>query len=395
MQALPQPPSRSTMRESMPLTIELVESAAQLEEFITLPRRLYAGMKGYTPPLDIEQHELLDPKQSPFFSHGVAAYWIARSKGEAVGRVSAQIDQLKGPKDPPSLGMFGCLAATDNNEVIERLLATAEDWLKARDCRRVRGPFVLNVHGEAGMLLEGHNERPMILFPWHPPYLEARLRAAGYERVKRLLCLTLDLRTFPIENLRKIGSARERGHLSIRDMQRSNIDSDMRAVLKMFNDAWHDNWGFAPACEADANAMVKSLKPFLLDDGGFFVDTRGEPGAFALTIPNVYEISADLGPAPSWFGWLKLAFRIWRKRYKSFQVVMLGVVSKFQDSMSGSRLALTAVTEAIIRLHKRGAEEIATGWVLEDNSGMLKILRSIGFRENRIYGVYEKMLEAT
>lgn len=380
------------MRDSMPLTIELVESAAQLEEFVTLPRRIYAGMKGYTPPLDIEQRELLDPKKSPFFSHGVAAYWIARSKGQAVGRISAQIDDLKGPKDPPGLGMFGCLDAIDNIEVIGRLLATAEDWLKARDCHRIRGPFVLTVHGEAGILLEGHNEPPMTLFPWHPPYLDERVRGAGFERVKRLFCLTMDIRTFPLDNLRKIGSARQRGHLSIRNMQRNSIETDMRAVLKMFNDAWHANWGFAPACEADAKGMVESLKPFLLDDCGFFVDTRGEPGAFALAIPNVYEISADLGPAPSWIGWLKLAFRIWRQRYKSFQVVMLGVVSEFQDSMMGSRLALTAVAEAITRLHKRGAEEIATGWVLEDNSGMLKILRSIGFRENRTYGVYEKVL---
>jgi len=381
------------MREPMSLTIELVESAAQLEEFITLPRRLYAGMKDYCPPLDLEQRELLDPKKSPFFSHGVAAYWIARSKGEAVGRVSAQIDQLKGPKDPEGLGMFGCLDAADNAEVVRRLLATAEGWLRIRSCRRVRGPFVLTVHGEAGILVEGQSERPMTLFPWHPPYLAEHVRAAGYEGVKRLLCLRLDLRTFALENLRKIGAARPRGHFSIRDMRRGNIETDMRAVLEMFNDAWGENWGFAPACEADAVGMVKSLKPFLLDDAGFFVDTRGEPGAFALSIPNVYEITADLGPSPTWFGWLRLAFRIWRQRYKSFQVVMLGVVSKFQDTMAGSRLALTAVAEAIVRLHKRGAEEIATGWVLEDNSGMLKILRSIGFRENRIYGVYEKALD--
>lgn len=379
------------MRNSMLLTIELVESRAQLEEFIKLPRQLYAGMEGYTPPLDLEQRALIDPTKNPFFTHGTAAYWIARSKGRAVGRISAQINSLAGPHDPSGLGFFGALAAINDAEVFARLFAAAEEWLEARGCRHIRGPFTLAVHGEAGILLEGQTEPPMILFPWNPVYLDERVREVGYICVKKLFCLVLNLKNFTLEKLQKINANRERRHLAIRDMRRKTIEADMQAVLRMFNDAWAENWGFAPASEADARGLVKSLKPFLFDDTSFFIDVRGEPAAFVVSIPNVYEISADLGPAPNWLGWLKLAYRIWRQRYKSFQVVMLGVVSKYQSNILGSRLAATAVAEVVLRLHSRGVEEIATGWVLEGNP-LLKFLYSLDFRINRTYWVYEKAL---
>jgi hypothetical protein len=56
------------------VTIERVVSRPQLARFITLPRRLYAGTPGYVAPLDHERYQLLDPRKSPFFTHGYASY---------------------------------------------------------------------------------------------------------------------------------------------------------------------------------------------------------------------------------------------------------------------------------------------------------------------------------
>src|SRR3712207_1243432 len=107
-----------------PLTIEPISGRRGLKEFAALPRRLYRGLPGYVPPLDLERLELLDPAQGPFFSHGTAQYFIARRGGEALGRISAQID----PAAPPGLAAFGCLDLADDPEIAARLVEAAEAW---------------------------------------------------------------------------------------------------------------------------------------------------------------------------------------------------------------------------------------------------------------------------
>src|SRR6202049_2705818 len=103
----------------MSLIIEPVRTRKALTEFIRLPRRLYQRMPGYVAPLDVERRELIDPKKSPFFTHGEAAFWIARRDGRAIGRISAQIDSL----GEEAIGLFGCFDAVDDPEVVARLLA--------------------------------------------------------------------------------------------------------------------------------------------------------------------------------------------------------------------------------------------------------------------------------
>ena len=273
----------------MTVTIERVRNRIQLAEFIGLPQRLYLGMRGYVPPLDIERRELLDPKKSPFFSHGSAAYWIARREGRAVGRVSAQIDQLAGPSAPPDLGLFGCLDAIDDREVVADLLRTAEDWLRQHNRRHIRGPFLLSINGETGVLIEGQLEPPVTLLPWHPTYLNQYLREAGYVCAMRMFSYVLDLKNFPAERLHELEIARQGNKFSIRSMNLDNFEPEMEIGRKLFNDGWQNNWGFTPGSVTDTRGLARAFKPFLLRDGGFFINVGDEPAGFALSIPNIFE----------------------------------------------------------------------------------------------------------
>ena len=376
----------------MTLTIEPVRNREALKEFIVLPRRLYHGMPGYVAPLDLERRQLLDPKKNPFFNHGSAAYWIARRNGNAVGRISAQIEQLVGQQTPPNLGLFGCLDSIDDGEVVKALLRTAEDWLQKRGRLYIRGPFLLSINTEPGLLIEGHMEPPVSLFAWHPPYLKKHLQDAGYALAMRMFCHVLDFTKLSLERLEKVGTPRKGGNFAIRGMRLDNLHADMEIGRQIFNDGWKNNWGFVPASESDIKTMVRRLKPFIFSDSGFFIDVAGEPAAFVLAIPNLFEISADLGPSPSMFGWLKLLFRIWRQRYRSFRVILVGIASKYHDSILGARLASAALEELRRRGRARGIDEVVSGWVVENNYPMLRVVESLGFRPSRTYGVYERHL---
>jgi hypothetical protein len=346
-------------------------------------------MPGYVAPLDMERSELIDPKKSPFFSHGRAAYWIARRDNKAVGRISAQIDDIEGPNTPPVLGLFGCFDAVDDPEITAALLATAEGWLREQGRRLVRGPFTLSINSETGLLIEGQSEPPVILLPWHPPYLERHLLAAGYSRAMKLFSFVLDLTRSGAEDS-SLQTAGAKKDFTIRSMRLDDFAHEMEIARAIYNDGWQHNWGFVPGTQADAQGLAHSFKPLLLPDAGFFICKNDEPIAFALSIPNVSDITADLGGAPSLLGWLKLLWRIKRRRYRRFRLVFIGGKTAYQGTGMGS----IALSEAVRRLKRAGAEEIACAWVLESNAALIRVLQKFHFSPRMTFGMFEKPLSS-
>ena len=72
-------------------------------------------------------------------------------------------------------------------EVVRALTLETEKWLKARGADRINGPFSPTINGECGMLIEGLRSDPMILTPWHPPYLSRHVEALGYAKARDLV----------------------------------------------------------------------------------------------------------------------------------------------------------------------------------------------------------------
>lgn len=374
------------------LTVEPVRTKSELSEFITLPRRLYEGLPGFVAPLDLERRQLLDPTKAAFFRHGVARYWIARRNGSAVGRVSAQIDFAADGPDALEIGLFGCLDAIDDGEVVAALLKTAETWLRQRNRRIIRGPFLLSVNGEPGLLVEGQWESATTLLGWHPAYLAGHVQNAGYQSATRMYCFNCTQKELT-DNLNRqdLTGLRARANIVVRDMRLDNLTADMEITRRIVNDGWRRNWGFTPVTESDVRALTTQFKPFLFSDSGFFIEARGEPAAVMLSIPNIFDVMTDIGPAPGLLGWAKLLFRIWRQRYRCFRVVLVGLTSKYQNSVLGGVIASVAIEEEGRRLCARRADCVL-GWVLESNHAMLSAFETLGFRPSRTYSVYERHL---
>jgi len=370
--------------------IERVVSRAQLSRFVSLPRRLYAGMEGYTAPLDLERFQLLDPRKSSFFTHGYASYWIASRDGQEVGRVSAQIDFASGERD---VGMFGCLDAIDDAAVVGELLATAEDWLRAQGRRVARGPFLLSINGESGLLLKGHTLPAMILMPWHPAYLADHVRAAGYALAMTLHGFDINFDTATADpRADQLADLRARLGITVRDLSKANFAAEMETARRLFNDGWQHNWGFTPVTETDLRELASEFRPFIYPDAAFFVDVEGEHAAFLLALPNLFEVTGDLGPRPGLAGWAKLLLRIWRRRYRGFRIVFLGMISKYQRSYLGGAVLAIAMDQVHRRGARLGAYEFHGGWVLDSNRPLLKALEARGGPSSRQYGLYEKRL---
>lgn len=377
-------------------TIIPVTSRRDLAAFMALPRRLYADERYYEPPLDHDRRMLLDPKQSAFRTHGEAAYWLAMRDSKPVGRISAQIDRLATGPMHDDVGCFGCLDAIDDRGVVEALLRTAEAWLAARGRRIARGPFLLSINGESGLLIEGQEQPPMVMMPWHPAYLRGHLEGCGYVLAKTLNSYAFDSRGPELaRRLAALGVERRRPAYVIRDMPLSRLVEDAEAGRRLFNASWAANWGFVPVSEAEMASMLKAFRPLLRPEWGVFIEQKGELVGFALFLPNVFELTRGLRGAPSWMGWARLAWRVMRKRFNGGRGILFGVSARMTGTVSGANVALLLIDELRRRADKTGVYDIECGWILDDNYAMTSVVQWLGARLTRRFGVFETIIQRT
>lgn len=377
----------------MTLQIIPVEGKAALRRFIGLPPLLYSGMPGFVAPLRMDRASILDPAKGAFFRTGRAQYWLARRDGKDVGRISAQITPTLPLHVPGGSGHFGALDARDDPEAIAALLKTAESWLVAQGCTRAFGPCMLSMNEEPGLLVAGHEDPPMIMAPWHPAYLERHLVAAGYRPIKDLHNWRMDksqATLAPISERARRNA--DRMQITIRGLDLRNLSQDLALMCELFNDAWSDNWGFSPLALEDLAAVEKELKPFVKPEMGIIIAMRGRPVAVLMIVPNLFELTGDLGADPSILGWVRLGLRSLRPRFRSGRVILMGVRKELRGSVGGAAIAMSLIDETIRRFQGQDWDRVEAGWVLDDNHNLNSILEASGFRRCKTFRLFDKAL---
>lgn len=369
--------------------IVAVRRRADLGRFIRLPDRLFLADPYYVPPLHSERRAALTPKGNPFFGHAEVEFWLAWRDGRVVGRISAQQDELSTNKDA---GQFGMLVAIDDPAVFSALIRTAEAWLRARGLRRVQGPFNLSINEEVGLLVDGFDTPPMLMMPHDPPYADARLRELGYDKAQDLYAYLCDTTAALPPAAAKLVGRGLPANVTLRPMRWDALEADIAALVGIFNEAWVDNWSFAPITKEEVTHMSRALRPLLHDRLVWFAEVDGVPAAFGLCLPNLNEAIRDLSGQLFPFGWAKLLWRLKRSGVRSARVPLMGVSRRFDNSLLGRLLPLHIVEAMRREAVAMGITSVEISWVLENNAPMRHLAEAVGGRNYKTYRVYEKTL---
>jgi hypothetical protein len=65
-----------------------VSTKADLNDFINLPWKIYAGYENWVPPLKKAVRSLLDTDRHPFWKFSKLVLFLARRNGQTVGRIA-------------------------------------------------------------------------------------------------------------------------------------------------------------------------------------------------------------------------------------------------------------------------------------------------------------------
>jgi hypothetical protein len=379
---------------SSDIVVSPVETKADLKAFIALPRRLFAGHKGFVAHLNSERDEAFSPKKNPLFQHVEVRFFLARRAGRVVGRIAAQIDRAYLERYADSTGHFGCLVAEDDPAIFSALFPAAEAWLKSKGLKRVTGPFNLSVNEEVGLLVWGFDSRPMLLVPWDPPYAGPRVEACGYVKVKDILSYDYDVQNAPETiGAKLLARAGLSDRVRVRTINMKMFDAEVRTLVGIFNDAWSDNWGFVPFTQAEINHASKAFGPVIIPDLVIFVEVDDEAAAFIVALANLNEAIADFNGRLDPINLVKLLWRLKIAGVGSTRVPLMGVRKKYRNHpLLGAGLAMMAIDQLRQNGKRLGKTTAELGWILEDNKATNNIIRSVGGVHYKTHRIYEKAL---
>jgi hypothetical protein len=382
----------------MTLSIRPVAGKADRKRFVDLAYRLNASDPNWVPPLRVEALELITPGKNPFYEHAEQQLFLAERDGALVGRISAHIDHLwlamsAGQGGGPGIGNWGLLDAADQ-ETATALIATAEDWLRAKGMTSAMAPISCSIWEEPGLLVQGHDHPPTVMMGHANPAYQGWIEPLGYRGIKDLLTYELDItQNFPPLVQRIVSSGERNPRIRIRKVDKSRFDDEANLILSILNDAWSDNWGFVPITPSEIEYTGRKLKPIVFEDLVRVAEVDGEPVAFMLTLPDLNELIADLNGRLFPFGFAKLLWRLRKPQVRTMRVPLMGVVKKLQATRLASQLAFMMI-EYIRRdaVANFGSTRGEIGWILEDNQGMRSIAETIDSRVNKIYRIYSRDL---
>lgn len=375
----------------MAITVRPVEGRADLETFLRFPWRLYAGDPNWVPPLLSIQRQQFDPRHNPFFLHAEVCLFLAWRDGQAVGRLSAQIDHEHNRYHGERTGFFGFFEAEDDVEVARALMGAGEDWLRANGMERVRGPLSFSINGEAGLLVEGFDAPPVFLMPYSPPYYRDLLDGCGYGKAKDLFAWRYDWQPFPPNTLRMADELRRRPEVKVRTARMRRFTEEVRTILEVFNSTWSENWGFVPVTEAEADGLARDVRLIADPKIVVFVEIEGVPAGVMLALPNLNEAIQDLNGQLFPFGFLKLFWRLKVGRPRCVRLLLLGVKREYR-SRRYAGLAYLLLDELHRRARKKGYRWSEMSWTLEDNGLVNAMARKAGLLHYKTYRIYEKEL---
>jgi hypothetical protein len=373
-----------------PLAITAVCDARSMKDWLAVPDAVYSDDPAWVPPLKFMERRRLSRSHAPFFTFGDATLFVAYRGACPVGRISAQINHRHLKLHADRCGHFGFFDCIDDQKAATALVDAAAAWLRARGMSSMAGPMNFSLNEECGCLVSGFDTPPALLMTHAKPWTGVLLEGAGLSKKIDLLAYRVPPPRLS-RTIRAVANrARQRAGVSVRPFDIRRYREEVHTLVDIFNDAWQHNWGFVPFSPAEIDALIADMRPLIRDECGRFVLVNGEPVGFIVTLSNINEVIAPFAGRLLPFNWLKLWWRLKRRRIRTARVPLLGIRGAWQSSALGGQLLALLIAESFRDWDASGFDWVEFSWVLESNRPMVRLAEVAAGPSVKTYRIYSK-----
>lgn len=385
----------------LPITVEEIPlGSPRLALFAKFPWRLYRGDPHWTPPLMADYLGsrllgtlgLLTP-QHPYHRHAEVTHFMAWRGKEPAGRISAAINHEFNEYHKTEIGFFGFFEVIQDYEVAKVLLDRAREWIRGKGMKVMRGPgeYSNATHERQAVLVDGFEYDPTVDLTHNPRYYPEFLERYGFQKAKDYHAYMMQVQPPPPERLRYLAErVRRRRDIETRTLEMKDLVEGIRLTIRIYNEAWSNNWGFLPIMQEEADVVAEMLRPII--DPGLcrFAFVDGEPAAVLGAFPDPYWA---LRPRWKWYGDsdpVRVArLLLLRRRIPRIRLIFYGVRPQFRRMGIDALLFLEAKEYAMGKHY----QECETSMLLEDNVLILRPSEFMGAHQYKTWRIYDLPLE--
>jgi hypothetical protein len=366
------------------LKIDVVNSKADLKEFLALPWYIYKDNSYWVPPLLQEVKELIDTKKNPFWEHAQRELFLARREGKVVGRIVAIVDNNHNNFHQEKTGFFGFFECVNDYEVAKCLFDNAKEWCMKNDMKILRGPMSPSMNDECAFLLEGFDSPPVVMMPYSPPYYLELSERYGFQKGKDLYAFIFYSKDGIPERITKlVERVKRKTGVGVRIFDKKNFERDVQILKDIYNDAWEKNWGFVPMTEKEMDLTAEKLKEFFEPELVLFAEMNGEPVGVSVIVPDVNQLLKKLNGRLGPIGVIKALY--YKRKINGARAIIFGFKKEYRNFGLNAVLFHDSVKKGI----ELGYKWCELSWNLEDNDLINSFDSAAGGKLYKKYRIYE------
>ncbi|MBN1564105.1 MAG: N-acetyltransferase [Anaerolineae bacterium] len=379
-----------------PLTVRKVEAKADFNTLITFPWQVYKNDPNWVPPLLSMLREHYDPKHSPAWEYLTGEFYIAWRGDQPVGTIAAFVNQRHNDYWDENMGFFGAFEVFDDQEATDALLQTAADYVQGHGCSALRGPFTFSTNGECGILVDGFDDPPVVMYTYTPRYYPRLFEnAPGFAQVMDLYAYRITFQNaLRAEKLDKIYRITERNNerrgITIRSGDPKNMQAEFALVKKIYNNAWNRNWGFVPFSDRELDVLAAELGQYIHSRMLLIAELAGDPVAFILALPDMNQALHAAYARPGKPEVISLLQTLWHWKIRSkitrLRIMLMGIEKPYRNIGIDAALFV----EALKTSEEMGWHAADGGWVLDNNDSMNQLAHALNGDHYKTWRIYQR-----
>ncbi len=348
--------------------VKEVRTGREMNDFVRLTERLYAGSPYYVPDMESDIRETFDPRVNAGLEFSDVCPFIAYDgRGNAVGRIAGIINHRANEKWHTKNVRFSFIEFVDDREVSSALLQSVEEWGRGHGMDSIQGPMGIFDFDKEGMLVEDFDRMGSMVTIYNPPYYPKHLEALGYEKeVDWVQALVEVPREVPAKYARVAALAGEMFGLRTRKLTGADVfrKGYGKKVFDLLNVSYAPLFGYTELSDRQINTYLGRYLPLLdLRMLSAVENEKGELVGAAITMPSLSRALRKSGGRLWPLGWFHLLRALKWKREEKAEMYLAAVRPDYQ----GLGVNALFFNELIPVYNQMGFRYAETGPQLEDN----------------------------
>ena len=249
-----------------------------------------------------------------------------------------------------------------------------------------------------GLLLEGFEYQPLYGNNYHLPYYKVLFENYGFKNY-----FNQNSYIWRVEGGVLSDIALEKAHrvlsnpdYRIEDVSRADLAVAAENLRTIYNKAWSLFTGVKPMSEAEAQKLMRTLKPIIDPHLIYFAYHNDEPIGFFVMVPDLNRV---IGKFNGRFGIIEKLRLVWdlkvRKASDRVFGIIFGITPEFQGKGIESAI-MTHILETYIRQGRSSYKEFEFAWIGDFNPVMNRMIeRYVCASKHKMHTTYRYLFDRT